>query len=285
MAAPVAATPLPARLARVRMRAPPMTLASIGSSTRAATAYVLDVATLIGYAVWRLAVASRGMPRVTREVLKRQILFTGVEALPFITLIALLTSGVVVVQGHLLAGAGGRDLLGLMLVTVVVRELGPLIVAFIVIGRSGAAIAAELANMRVHHEIDSLEAMGVDPFEYLIVPRMAGVVAAVVSLTIAFITACLAGGWVLLQFIATAPPLLSDYVTMLAVPMSAGDGLVLLAKTVVPGALVAAIACHEGLNAAPSSTDVPRAATRGVVRALSAVFLWDAGVTAVVYLR
>jgi len=49
----------------------------------------------------------------------------------------------VVVQGHILARAGGRDLLGLMLVTVVIRELGPLIVAFIVIGRSGAAIAAE----------------------------------------------------------------------------------------------------------------------------------------------
>jgi phospholipid/cholesterol/gamma-HCH transport system permease protein len=260
-------------------------LASTGAATRAAAIYVLDIATLIGYAIWRLAVASRSMPMVTREVLKRQILFTGIEALPFITLIALLTSAVVVVQGHILAGAGGRDLLGLLLVTVVVRELGPLIVAFIVIGRSGAAIAAELASMRVHKELDSLEAMGVDPFEYLVVPRMAGAVAAVFGLTVAFVAICLAGGWLLLQGISATPPALSDYVTMLASNLSAVDALVLIAKTVVPGLLVAAIACHEGLNAAPSVTDVPRAATRGVVRALSAIFLWDVGVTALVYLR
>lgn len=260
-------------------------LASVGAATRAAAGYVLAIATLIGYAIWRLAVASRSMPLVTREVLKRQILFTGVEALPFIALIALLTSAVVVVQGHILAGAGGRDLLGLLLVTVVVRELGPLIVAFIVIGRSGAAIAAELASMRVHKELDSLEAIGVDPFEYLVVPRMAGAVAAVFSLTVAFIAICLASGWVLLQLLTPMPPPLAEYVSMLATHLAAGDALVLLAKTVVPGLLVAAIACHEGLGAAPSVTDIPRAATRGVVRALSAIFLWDVGVTALVYLR
>lgn len=263
----------------------PTPLSTLGATTRAAAGYVLAIATLIGYALWRLAVASRSMPLVTREVLKRQILFTGVEALPFIALIALLTSAVVVVQGHLLAGASGRDLLGLLLVTVVIRELGPLIVAFIVIGRSGAAIAAELASMRVHKELDSLEAMGVDPFEYLVVPRMAGAGAAVFSLTVAFVAICLAGGWVLLHGISATPPPLGDYVSMLASHLSAVDALVLLAKTVVPGLLVAAIACHEGLNAAPSVTDVPRAATRCVVRALSAIFLWNVGVTALVYLR
>lgn len=259
--------------------------AHVGRTVRWWTGWVLSVATLIGYAIVRLATMRRTLPRVAREVLKRQILFTGVEALPFTAMIGILTGGIVALQGLILAGASGRDLMGLLLATVLVRELGPLLVAFIVIGRSGAAIAAELASMRVGGEIDSLEAMGVDPFDYLVVPRVAGVVAALVSLTVTLIALSLAAGWVLLQLIAPSPPGLGDYVAMLAGSLSAQDGLMVLAKTVVPGLLISAIACHEGLTAAASITDVPRAATRGVVRALSAVFLWDAGITLLVYLR
>ncbi len=261
-----------------------MLLATTGRAVIAAGSYVLAVATFIGYALARLRRGRRVVPRVAREVVKRQILFTGIEAIPFTALIALLTGAVVAAQASLLSGSGGRDLLGTLLVTVLVRELGPLIVAFIVIGRSGAAIAAELAGMRVHRELDSLEAMGVDPFDYLVVPRMAGVVMALIGLSMAFVAMSLISGWIILQAVATAAPPLADYASMLAVQLTGLDVAVLLAKTVVPGLLIAAIACHEGLTAAVSATDVPRAATRGVVRALSAVFLWDAGVTALVYL-
>lgn len=261
------------------------TVATAGRAAIAAAGYVLSIATLIGYAIGHLTRGRRLFPNVGREVLKRQILFTGIEALPFVGLIALLTGAVVAVQATLLSGAAGRDILGTLLVTVLVRELGPLIVAFIVIGRSGAAIAAELASMRVHRELDSLEAMGVDPFDYLVVPRMAGVVAALIGLTLAFIAMSLIAGWIILQGVVASPPPLSDYAALLAVQLSDFDIAVLLAKTVVPGLLIAAIACHEGLAASSSSTDVPRAATRSVVRSLSAVFLWDAGVTAMVYLQ
>lgn len=261
------------------------TCAATGRAAIDAAGYVLRVATIIGYALRQLARGRRLVPRVGREVLKRQILFTGVEALPFTALIALLTGAVVAVQSSLLSGSAGADLLGTLLVTVLVRELGPLIVAFIVIGRSGAAIAAELASMRVHRELDTLEAMAVDPFDYLVVPRLAGVVAALIGLTMAFVAMSLVAGWVILQAVALTPPPLADYAAMLAVQLSATDVVVLLAKTIVPGLLIAAVACHEGLTAAASATDVPRAATRGVVRSLSAAFLWDAGVTALVYLR
>jgi phospholipid/cholesterol/gamma-HCH transport system permease protein len=257
-------------------------LIQIGRSAISGAQQALAVASVIGHAVHSLTAARGRMRRVTREVLKRQILFTGVEALPFTALIALLSAAVVVVQGHLQLGSS--DLLGGMLVTVVLRELGPLIVAFIVIGRSGTAIAAELASMRTRGEIDTLEAMGIDPFEYLIVPRLAGMVAAVFALTVAFVAICLLGGWGMLQLVASNPPALSAYTAMLAAPLGQGDLAVFLAKTIVPGLIVAAVACHEGLAAGASATEVPRAATRAVVRALSAVFLWDAGVTALVYL-
>lgn len=266
------------------MVAVPGLAAATGRAVRSGAAYVLAIATLIGTAVV-LAAGRRRMPAVGREVVKRQILFTGVEALPFVGLIALLTGAVVAVQALLLSGAAGRELLGTLLVTVLVRELGPLIVAFIVIGRSGAAIAAELASMRVQGELDSLEAMGVDPFDYLVVPRMAGAVAALAGLGVAFIAMSLLAGWLILQGAAEVPPGFVEYAALLAVPLSGVDAVVLLAKTAVPGLLISAIACHEGLAAAASPTEVPRAATRAVVRSLSAVFLWDALVTALVWLR
>ena len=261
-----------------------MLVAATGRATITAGSYVLAVATFIGLALVRLRRGRSVVPAVAREVVKRQVLFTGIEAIPFCALIALLTGAVVAAQASLLSGADGRDLLGLLLVTVLVRELGPLIVAFIVIGRSGAAIAAELASMRVHREIDSLEAMGVDPFDYLVVPRMGGVVMALIGLSMGFVAMSLLAGWIILQAVSASPPPLHDYASLLAVQLSWLDVTVLLAKTVVPGLLIAAIACFEGLTAAHSSTDVPRAATRGVVRSLSAVFLWDAGVSVLIYL-
>ncbi len=265
---------------------PSMFIAATGRATISAGSYVLAIATLIGYALGRLRRGRRVVPRVAREVVKRQILFTGVEALPFASLIALLTGAVVALQASLLSGTTGNgDLLGRLLVTVLVQGLGPLIVGFIVIGRSGAAIAAELASMRVHRELDSLEAMGVDPFDYLVVPRMAGVVMALVGLSTAFIAMSLLAGWIILQAVASVPQPLGEYVAMITVHLSAIDVVVLLAKTVVPGLLIAAIACHEGLAAASSATDVPRAATRSVVRSLSAVFVWHAIVTILVFLR
>lgn len=261
-----------------------MLLPATGRATIAAGSYLLSIATFIGYALARLRRGRSVVPRVAREVVKRQVLFTGVEAIPFCALIALLTGAVVAAQAYLLSGADGRDLLGTLLVTVLVRELGPLIVAFLVIGRSGAAIAAELAGMRVRREIDSLEAMGVDPFDYLVVPRMAGVVMALIGLAMGFVAMSLCAGWMILQAVAANAPPLGDYAALLAVQLSGLDVAVVLAKTVVPGLLIAAIACLEGLTAAPSSTDVPRAATRAVVRSLAAVFLWDSGVSVLVYL-
>lgn len=260
-----------------------MLIADIGAAVRGFWTYVWIVTALIGRGVQRAVRASRSLPAVGREVVKRQILFTGVEALPFTGMLAVLTGAVVAAQASVLSGSGGRDLLGLLIVTALIRELGPLLTAFIVIGRSGAAIAAELAGMRVHREIDTLVAMGVDPFDYLVVPRLVGVASALVGLSIAFLAMALLSGWAILQLIAAAPPPLADYAGMIAAQLTARDAAVLAAKTAIPGLLIAAIACHEGFIGAQSATDIPRATTRAVVRALAAVFLWGAGVSALVY--
>ncbi len=256
----------------------------IGAGTLGWLSYLLEIATLIGTGVIRLLRRS-GASSVTRLVLRRQILFTGVEAVPFIGFLALLTAASLVVQAQVrLAGFAQSDLFGQLLVVVLVREVGPLIVALVVIARSGTAIAAEMANMQVAREINGLKYAGIDPFDYLVVPRLGGVSVAVVCLTMLYIAVSLFAGFVLTHaFGVPGAPDWGQFVAVIARNLSPSDVWVVLAKTAVPGLLIAAIACREGLHAGNSVTDLPRATTRGVVRAITAVFLWDAAITAVTY--
>jgi len=118
------------------------------------------------------ATQPRHWPRTTRAVFARQIMFTGVEALRFVSLVAFLTGISVVVQAQVWLGMAGQSaMLGSVLIAVILREVAPLLVNFIVIGRSGTAIAVELANMKVFGEIKVLEAQGLDALLYLAIPR------------------------------------------------------------------------------------------------------------------
>ena len=148
----------------------------------------------------------------------------------------------------------------------------------------GTAIAAGMANMQVAREIRGLEYAGIDPFDYLVIPRLGGVAVAMVCLTLLYIAVSLFGGFLLTHtFGVPSAPDWSQFAAVIARNLSPSDLWVVLAKTAVPGLLIAAIACREGLAAGNSVTDLPRATTRGVVRSITAVFLWDALITAVTY--
>src|SRR5215217_1705358 len=100
--------------------------------------------------------------RQTRHVITRQILFTGVDALPVVSVIALLLGIIVISQAATqLPKVGAGDMLGNIVVVVLIRELGPLLTAFVIVARSGTAITTELGNMRVGQEVTALEIMGI----------------------------------------------------------------------------------------------------------------------------
>ncbi len=255
----------------------------IGARACALGLYVVDVSTIIGSGIAHL-IPWRKVKPVTRSVLARQILFTGVEAVPFVALLALLTALSLVVQGQVqLQGLGQSDLFGKLLVVMLVRELGPLLIAMVVIARSGSAMATEMANMRVAGEIQALEWSGIDPFRYLVVPRLVGVCVALVCLVLLFIAISLAGGFLLSLVLVPNSPGIERFTALIAHNLTPFDGIVILAKTVVPGLLITAIACLEGTRGAPIVTEVPRATTRAVVRAITAVFVWDALITALAF--
>src|SRR5512140_2271788 len=178
-------------------------LRALGDPAVDLAAYVTDVAALPGETALALTRSAGRIRPVVRDVLWRQVYFTSVKAAPYTLFLALLVALAVAAQSPFAAGAGG-EVLGAVLVATLVRELAPLLTAWIVIARSGTAIAAELATMRIEGEIDALVGMGIDPFEYLVLPRVLGAAVAVLSLTVLFL-GCSLGASALLSPVLNGP--------------------------------------------------------------------------------
>ena len=114
-------------------------------------------------------------PRVLRPQVVLHLARSGLFLLPITTFLALALGLVVIGQTvSLLARVGANDLLGTIMVTVVVRELGPLLAALLVLCRAGAANVVELGNARALGEVEALEVLGIDPIHYLVMPRVLG---------------------------------------------------------------------------------------------------------------
>jgi phospholipid/cholesterol/gamma-HCH transport system permease protein len=163
-------------------------------------------------------------------------------------------------------------------VWIVVRELGPLLTAVIVIARSGTAIATELATMKINGEIDVLESLGIPAARYLILPRIFGVTTAIMVLTLyaevvsvmgGFLIASLAWGISLEQYNQGIVP----FLTLREIGVS-------FLKSFFFGLFVSAVCCRQGLSVSKSLTQVPQAATKGVMQSLLLVFLLDAVIMA-----
>lgn len=208
-----------------------------------------------------------------RAVFMRQVYFTGIEALGIVSLIALLSGALVITRTVALIGADSEMVLR-VLVWVVVRELGPLFAAILIIARSTPAVATELALMKTHHEIDHLHYMGIPARDYLIVPRIAGVILCVMTLTLYFQIIAVLGGMgvsALYQHISFVE-ILGDFLEV-ARPLELIGTLV---KSFFFGAAIAAISCFHGFTVEQAITEVPKAAIKAVMRSLLAVFAIDA---------
>ena len=128
--------------------------------------------------------------------LLRQIHFIGARSLPVIIVAGTFVGMVVALQFHdALVRFGAVGLLGAAVGLSLVRELGPVITALVIIGRAGSAVCAEISIMRSEHQIDALDCMAVDPYRYLIAPRLLAALISVPLLTAIFIAAGIGGGY------------------------------------------------------------------------------------------
>ena len=233
---------------------------------------------LLLHAMRRIAVLR--LPPVAEELV-RQIYFSGASAIGGIVLRAAFIGTLIVAYVIEVLNADAALAVKLLLL-VVLREVGPLIAAVLLIQRSGTAVATELALREISGETASLRRMRIDPYDYLVVPRVVGMAAANAALTLYVQIIAVGGGIVLASMIIQVPldELLSHFF-LLASPL---DLVYSLIKSVLFGAAIAVVACYHGLNPGGRSINaVPRAAIRAVTEALVLVMLLNVIFAYVVY--
>jgi phospholipid/cholesterol/gamma-HCH transport system permease protein len=220
--------------------------------------------------------------QVAFRVLVLQILFTGVESLSILSLIALSIGAVIIVEGgSILPRFGQTSLMYSILIVVITRELGPLLTAFVIIARSGTAIATELGNMVVSHEIEAYVSVGINPISYLVVPRVLGVTISVMALTIYFNVFGLVGSFLVAQLFHQIPFL--EYFRDLLRAIQARDIISMLVKSFVFGVIIPIVATFQGFKVSASVTEIPRAAIKAVGQGFVLCFIADALITLIYY--
>lgn len=219
---------------------------------------------------------------IIAEQTKLQVRFTALDALPLVLLTALLLGGITLIQVFAqLSGFGAEAYLSQLLAQLVIRELGPLLVSVIVIGRSGTAIAAEMALMKLSGEVDTLFATGVDPIQYLLLPRILGGVISAFSLIIIFDVAALLGGFLLAWSRLPLSP--QSFLQALGNAIQWPELIITLTKATLFGGLIPLICLSSGLRVKSSSTEIPQAVTAAAVFSLVTVFLVGAFLSVLVY--
>ena len=215
--------------------------------------------------------------RVIRPLIAREIYRAGVRLLPMF-LFAAVALGLLVIGQTVpwIARVGAaQDFLGNIMVVVVVRELGPLLTALLVLARVGTANVVELGTARATGEIESLEALGIDPVHYFVVPRVIGMAVGIFSLTVYLILGTLGSGY-LWAFVQDVPILPSDYFRQLAGALSYMDFALLALKTLGFGFIISIITCFHGLAHPLQLDEISRATVRAVSQSTIACILLDA---------
>lgn len=218
----------------------------------------------------------RGLPML-RWQLTRQFYFTGVQAFSLVSLSALGLGGAMIFQMVQLMGRFGvNELAESLLAQLLVRDIGPLMVALIVIARSGTAMTTEIGNMKVNEEIHALEAMGVDVPYFVVFPRCVAGALATGILTTYFAYLTLLGGYVMTL---SNHPTFLDWLTHVFSLVEVRDVVIAGSKGLLFGLSFGLICCLHGLAVAHSFTEVPQKATRAVVVSIATSFILNLVIT------
>ena len=236
---------------------------------------VVDAVTFIGEVILAVGAFLRGKAQFRTEDVARVFYSAGPAALPIVTLIGLLA-------GFILAFSGGNQLelfgaqiyVANLVTTGMAQEMGPLMAAVIIAGRTGAAFAAELGTMQVNRETDALRTLAVDPIQYLVVPRMLALMLMLPLLALyANLMGILGGGIIgVTVFGINALQYSQQMRLMIGVEDFAGG----IFKAAVFGIIVAVAGCLRGMRCGQDAAAVGNAATSAVVTSIVGIVVADA---------
>ena len=214
--------------------------------------------------------------RVTHPLIRAQVDRAGVRLLPGVALLGVALGLVIVGQTvALLQRVGAGQYTGTVMVTVLIRELGPLATALLVLARVGTAFVIELGQSRAQGEVEALEALGIDPVHYLVMPRVIGLAAAIFSLTVYLIITAVVSGY-LFVFLQDVPLRPAAYFSQIAQALVWQDFLLLGLKTMTYGTIIAVVTCYHGLAQRLRLEEVSDATTSAIAQCVVGCVLADA---------
>lgn len=246
----------------------------LGRRAIRAVLYVIDLAVFTHRAIREWKARSSLFNRATWHSIVTQLVFSGVDALPAITILGLAAGISITAQLVFVVEVFGtqKEVIG-VLTRVVVLELGSLITAIVVIGRSGSAIAVDLGNMKLNREIEGLELLGINVNVFFITPRVMGTAIAQLVLAVYFATFAVVSGVTFMALLVD----LSHFKYLAAIPLAfhPADLLGFLLKNLFFGVIIGAAACYHALRVERSVTEVPQETQRAIVNGLSMIFILD----------
>jgi phospholipid/cholesterol/gamma-HCH transport system permease protein len=247
----------------------------VGRATIETLSNARDLVNFLGLTVIVLGRALVRPRRLRFTSLVYHIEKTGIDALPIVGLLSFLIGVVLAYQGADQLARFGAQVFTVNLVGVsVLREMGILLTAIIVAGRSGSAFTAQIGTMRVNEEIDALRTIGIDPIEALVLPRVVALVLVLPLLTFYADIAGIFGGAVMVYFVLDIN--FAQFIRQLHEAVGLSAFLVGLVKAPIFAFVIALVGCFEGLKVSRSAESVGLHTTRAVVEAIFLVIVFDA---------
>jgi phospholipid/cholesterol/gamma-HCH transport system permease protein len=248
---------------------------ALGEQVFAARSGVIGVVGFIGQILIGAGNLLRRPSRFPLTALVHQMELVGVTALPIIGLMSFLIGIVIAQQGSVQLEQFGAEALTVNLVgRITLRELGVLMTAIMVAGRSGSAFAAQLGTMKLTEEIDAMRTIGISPIEALVIPRILAATFMMVLLGFYSSLVAIIGGAVVGQFALGIP--FWTFIARIQEVVPEHDLWVGLIKAPVFGLIVALAGCYNGMQVRGNSEEVGRRTTMAVVSAIFAVIVLDA---------
>ncbi len=246
----------------------------------------LEVVSLFVFSVFSLIKNIRLGRKLIFNITMKQILFTGVDGLPVIGVASILIGAVIVLITSSIGVSSsvviGFDIKTYVLILTIIKELGPLLTAIIIIGRSGTAISTELGNMKVRHEIEALETMGIDILHFIAAPRIIGMTISLVGLSLYFSFLGVVSGGLVSELYSSSGWI--EFIRDFRENLQLLDVLNNIIKSLGFGCIISSISCYYGFQVQMSITEVPRATTKAVVRSIVWCFVYFAFIDILTYI-
>lgn len=210
----------------------------------------------------------------------KQVMFIGARSLFVICLTAAFTGMVLGLQGYYsLSKFGSEGMLGTAVALSLIRELGPVLAALMVTGRAGSAITAEIGIMRITEQIDALETMALDPFKYLVTPKLVAAMISLPLLCAIFDVVGIYGGWLVgVKLLGVNPGAYFYEMEKSVVLRDVYSGFI---KSFSFGIIIAWVGCYKGYFTSHGAEGVSKATTESVVLTSVLVLVWDYFLTSI----